>query len=167
MTDNQQAQVNINKDTNASLNSSPNTNTSYNHNTQANSSYMHTQTPIDDGLTQDSKNMALLNWLGCLFFGFIPPLIIFLVKKDDAYVQSQAREALNWSITFIITYIGLWIVSMILGFILAFIWAPLAFIPFLLLILYGFSHLVFCIMGAIQCSAGKDFRVPFNIRLIK
>ena len=27
---------------------------------------------------QDSTNIALLNWLGCLFFGFIPPLIIML-----------------------------------------------------------------------------------------
>jgi len=119
------------------------------------------------GNKQDSTNIALLNWLGCLFFGFIPPLIIFLVKTDDAYVRSQAKEALNWSITFVITYIGLWIVSMVLGFILAFIWSPLAFIPMMFLFLYAFSHVVFCIMGAIKCSSGQDFKVPFNIRLIK
>lgn len=117
--------------------------------------------------TQDSKNLALLNWLGCLFFGFIPPLILFLIKKDDAYVQSQAKEALNWSITFFLTYIGLWIAAMVIGFILAFIWAPLAFIPMLFLALFGFSHLVFCVMGAIKCNSGDNFRVPFNIRLIK
>lgn len=116
---------------------------------------------------QDSTNLALLNWLGCLFFGFIPPLILFLVKKDDAYVQAQAKEALNWSITFFITYIGLWIVAMVLGAILAFIWAPLAFIPMIFLFLYAFSHLIVCVMGAVKSSSGKDFRVPFNIRLIK
>ncbi|WP_201535282.1 DUF4870 domain-containing protein [Psychrobacter ciconiae] len=103
-------------------------------------------------ITQDSKNLALLNWLGCLFFGFIPPLILFLVKKDDAYVQSQAKEALNWSITFFLTYIGLWVAAMMIGFILAFIWAPLAFIPMLFLALFGFSHLIFCVMGAIAKS---------------
>ena len=118
-------------------------------------------------IKQDSTNIALLNWLGCLFFGFIPPLIIMLVKKDDAYVQSQAKEALNWSITFVVAYIGLWIVATILGFVLAFIFAPLAVIPMLALALFGFSHVVFCVMGAIKCSSGKDFRVPFNIRLIK
>lgn len=116
---------------------------------------------------QDSTNLALINWLGCLFFGFIPPLILFLVKKDDAYVQAQAKEALNWSITFLITYIGLWIVAMVLGFILAFIWSPLAFIPMMFLFLYALSHPVFCIMGAVKSSSGKDFRIPFNIRLIK
>ncbi len=48
---------------------------------------------------QDSKNMALLIWILTIFFGFIPGLIMYLVKKDDAYIQSQSKEALNWSIT--------------------------------------------------------------------
>ena len=150
----QQSHVNINKDaSNNDIN-----------NVQASSH----RTDMQAASTkQDSTNIALLNWLGCLFFGFIPPLIIMLVKKDDAYVQTQAKEALNWSITFVIGYIGLWIVAMILGFILAFIFAPLAMIPMLALVLFGFSHLVFCVMGAVKCSSGKDFRVPFNIRLIK
>ena len=34
-------------------------------------------------VTQDSKNTALLVWIGTIFFGFIPGLILFLVKKDD------------------------------------------------------------------------------------
>ncbi|MDZ4218566.1 MAG: DUF4870 domain-containing protein [Methylobacter sp.] len=31
----------------------------------------------------------------------------------------------------------------------------------------GIAQLVFCIMGAIAASSGKNFRVPFAIRLIK
>lgn len=153
-----QAQVNINKDAGA---------ITANRHAQMDTNGMNVQASNASGSTQDSTNIALLNWLGCLFFGFIPPLIILLVKKDDAYVQSQAKEALNWSITFFITYIGLWIVAMILGFILGLIFAPLALIPMFFLVLYGLSHLIFCIMGAIKCSSGKNFRVPFNIRLIK
>lgn len=145
-----QAQVNINKDA-----------------TTANSNGTNIQASNASGVTQDSKNMALINWLGCLFFSFIPPLILLLVKKDDAYVQSQAKEALNWVITFFITYIVLWIIAMVLGFILAFVWAPLAVIPMFFLMLFGLSHLIFCVMGAIKCSSGQNFRVPFNIRLIK
>ena len=158
MTDNtQQDQVNINKPT-------PNS-TDYS-STQTNSA-TNTPVPTATSTTQDSNNMALLNWLGCLFFGFIPPLVLFLVKKDDAYVQAQAKEALNWSITFFITYIGLWIIAMILGAILAFIWAPLALIPMIFLFLYAFSHIIVCVMGAVKSSSGQDFKVPFNIRLIK
>ena len=42
-------------------------------------------------ITQDSKNIALLMWIGTLFFGFIPGLILFLVKKEDAYIQKQSK----------------------------------------------------------------------------
>ncbi|WP_230655932.1 DUF4870 domain-containing protein [Psychrobacter sp. I-STPA10] len=118
-------------------------------------------------ISQDSKNMALINWLGCLFFGFIPPLVLFLTQKDDAYVQQQSKEALNWSITFFIGYLCLWIAVMVLGFILGMVFAPLAVIPMIIFILSGFLHPIFCIMGAVKCSSGQDFKVPFNIRLIK
>jgi len=103
---------------------------------------------------QDSKNLGLLLWILTLFFGFIPGLIFFLAKKDDAYVYDQAKEALNWSITAVIGYIA--------GFILTFI-----LIGILVLLAVGIAHLVFCIMGAIAASSGKDFRVPFAIRLLK
>lgn len=107
-----------------------------------------------ESISQDSKNMALLNWIGTLFFGFIPCLILYLVKKEDAYVQAQAKEALNWSITAIIGYVA----AIILSFIL---------IGVLLFPVLGICHLVFCIMGAIGASKGNDFRVPFTLRLLK
>ena len=125
------------------------------------------QSTAENEISQDSKNLVLLNWLGCLFFGFIPPLVLFLTQKEDAYVQQQSKEALNWSITFFLAYIGLWIVAMVLGFILGMIFAPLAFLSMLLLIAFAFTHPVFCIIGAIKSSSGQDYRVPFNLRLIK
>jgi hypothetical protein len=104
--------------------------------------------------SQDSKNIALLIWIGTIFFGFIPSLIVYLVKKDDAYVTDQAKEALNWSITATIAYFIAWISVFLL-------------IGLLLLPLLGIVHLVFCIMGAVGASNGSPFRVPFAIRLIK
>ena len=105
-------------------------------------------------VTQDSKNTALLVWIGTIFFGFIPGLILFLVKKDDAYVYDQSKEALNWSITAAIAYFA--------GVILTFI-----FVGIFLIIAVGICHLVFCIMGAVAVSKGAPFRVPFTLRLIK
>ena len=64
-------------------------------------------------ITPDSKNMALLTWIGTLFFGFIPGLILYLVKKDEIYIQDQSKEALNWSITVIIGYV----IALLLSFI--------------------------------------------------
>lgn len=104
--------------------------------------------------TQDSKNIALMTWIGTIFFGFIPGLIIFLIKKDDPYIQAQSKEALNWSIT---ATIG-WAVSFVLTFVL------IGMFGFMVL---GLCHLVFCIMGAVATSTGNAFKVPFAIRLIK
>lgn len=98
--------------------------------------------------------MAILIWILTIFFGFIPGLIFFLTKKDDAYVQDQAKEALNWSITATVVYVAGLILSVIL-------------IGFLVIAAVGIAQLVFCIMGAIATSNGKEFRVPFAVRLIK
>ena len=102
---------------------------------------------------KDSKNTAVLIWIGTLFLGFIPGLIVYLVKKDDAYILDQSKEALNWSITAAIGYVA----AMILTFVL---------IGFLVFVALGLCHLVFCVMGAIRASNGKTFRVPFALRLI-
>lgn len=114
-------------------------------------------------LSQDSKNMGLLNWIGCLFTGFIVPLVLLLVKKDDSYVQAQAKEALNMFISMIITYIGLWVLTIVFGV----IFAPLAIIPLLFMGLIGLAFFIFCVLGAIKCSNGENYKVPFNVRLLK
>lgn len=103
---------------------------------------------------KDSRNIAMLGWVLTIFFGFIPGLVLYLVKTEDPYVRAQALEALNWSITTMIAYV----VGMILMLIL---------IGFLVFIAVGICNLVFCIMGAVACSEGKAFRVPFTLRIIK
>jgi uncharacterized Tic20 family protein len=124
-------------------------------NTSSQAAEPQSASPESSGVaTQDSKNIALLIWIGTIFFGFIPGLIFDLIKKDDPYILDQAKEALNWSITAIIGYLA--------GIILTFI-----LIGILVLAGVGICHLVFCIMGAMGASNGKSFRVPYAIRLIK
>jgi uncharacterized protein len=115
------------------------------------------QTQVDGlatSVSQDSKNLALLLWLGTIFFGFIPGLIMYLVKKDDAYVLDQSKEALNWSITALIGYVA----GMILAIIVIGVFVMFA---------VGICHLVFCILGIVAATSAKPFRVPFALRLIK
>lgn len=98
--------------------------------------------------------MALLIWIGSIFLLFVPALIIYLVKKDDAYVTDQAKESLNWCITAVIgNVIGIVLTVVLIGVLI--MWAV------------GVCHVVFCILGAIKCSSGATFRVPFAVRLIK
>jgi uncharacterized protein len=119
------------------------------------------QAQIPDGTTQEltttnqeAKNMAVMVWVGTIFLSFIPGLVVYLTQKDNAYVQEQAKEALNWSITVIFGYLA----STILAFILIGIFGY-----FILVLL----NLVFGIMGAVAVSSGKAFKVPFALRLIK
>lgn len=104
--------------------------------------------------SQDSKNLALLVWIGSIFFGFIPGLILYLVKEDDAYVKDQSREALNWGITLLIGYA--------IAFVLTFVLIGVLFYPILWII-----NLIFCIMGAVAASKGETYRCPFSLRLLK
>ncbi|HTF95994.1 MAG TPA: DUF4870 domain-containing protein [Cellvibrio sp.] len=110
--------------------------------------------PVIPAVSQDAKNLVLLLWLGSIFFGFIPGLLMYLLKKDDAYVLDQSKEALNWSITALIGYVAGMILTVIL-------------IGVLVMAAVGICHLVFCIMGVIAATSGKPFRVPYALRLIK
>lgn len=102
----------------------------------------------------DGRTIAILVWVGTIFFGFIPSLIVFLIKKDDPFLNEHAKEALNWSIT---TAIG-WLCASMLTFML---------IGFLLFPVIILCNLIFSIMGAIKASNDQYFRVPVSLRLIK
>lgn len=109
---------------------------------------------ITTTVSQDSKNIALLTWLGTIFFSFIPSLIVYLIKTDDAFVQSHSKEALNWSITAAIAYaIAMVLTVVIIGAI---------FFPVIWVL-----NLIFCILGLIAASNGKSYQTPFALRLIK
>ena len=112
------------------------------------------ETEIRPTPSNETNNIVLLIWLGTLFFCFIPPLIIYLLKKDDAIVTDQAKEALNWSITVMIGYaIGGALMFILIGFVLV----PLVWL----------CNVVFCILGIVNASKGEAYRLPFNIRLLK
>lgn len=105
----------------------------------------------------DDKTLVLLTHLSGIFFGFLVPLIVWLVNKDNpakAYLTDESKEALNFQLTVLIA----WVVSGILVVVL---------IGFLLLPLVGIANLVFCIIAAVQVNSTGSYRYPFALRLIK
>lgn len=102
----------------------------------------------------NDKNIAVLTHIGGIFFGFIPSLIVWLLKKEDSpFLGEQAREALNFQITMLIGYVIAWVLAFIL-------------IGMLLFPLLWLTNLVLCIMAAVSVSKGEDYRYPFALRLI-
>jgi hypothetical protein len=105
--------------------------------------------------SSDEKSMGMLSHLLAIFFGFLAPLIIYLVKKDESkYVSEHAKESLNFQITLLIAYI----VCFFLMFVL---------IGILLMVLLHLFRLVVCIIATIRANEGKMYRYPFTITLIK
>jgi len=102
--------------------------------------------------TSDERILAILAHILTLVGSFIPPLVIYLLKKDESsFVAAHARESLNFQITVFIVIVILAIT--IIG--VLFIW------------LVGVIDLVLVIVAAVRASDNKLYRYPFTIRLIK
>lgn len=105
--------------------------------------------------TSDEKTMGILAHILTLVSGFLAPLIIYLIKKDESeYVRKQAIESLNFQISMAIYYIA----SCILIFVLIGIF--LVFAVYILAV-------ILAIIATVKASEGKIYRYPFTIRLIK
>lgn len=99
--------------------------------------------------------MAMLSHLLAIFFVFIPPLIIWLVKKqENPFIEDQAKEALNFQITMAIGWFA--------AFILSFVLIGVFIMPLLMI-----ANLVLCIIAALKANDGIAYRYPFALRLIK
>ena len=117
-----------------------------------NSPLLGTDTEPGYAPTSDEKTMAILSHVLCFAVGFLAPLIIYLVKKDEsAYVREHAKESLNFQIT-------IWIIIIVL---------LISLIGWFLLWLPGIVATVLIIVATIKASEGKLYRYPFSIRLIK
>ena len=65
-------------------------------------------------VSKDARNMAMLCHLLAIFTGFLGPLIIWLIKKDeDPFVDEHGKEALNFQITVFIAMFVSGILTMV------------------------------------------------------
>ncbi len=104
---------------------------------------------------ENNKLLAILANLGGVFFGFIPALVVFLIKKDEpSWVLDSAREALNWQITVMIAAM----VCVVLMFVL------IGIVLFWILMV---ANLVFSILATVKASEQQAYRYPLSLRLIK
>jgi uncharacterized Tic20 family protein len=102
------------------------------------------------GPSKDEKQMAMFCHLGLLIGGFLVPLIIWLMKKDESrYIDRNGKEALNFAITLLIGH-------MIGPFTLC--------ILTLVLLVVG---IMFPIQAAMAANRGETYRYPMCLRFIK
>jgi len=107
--------------------------------------------------TKDNLTMAMLAHLLGALLGFLGPLIIWLIKKDEhPFIDDQGKESLNFQLTLLIAHVALIVLDVVSCGLLAI--AHL--VPWVLGLIFG-------IMGAMEANQGKWYRYPFNIRFIK
>lgn len=103
----------------------------------------------------DGRTMGMLAHLLGIPLGFLGPLIIWLIKKDQSpFVDDQGKEALNFQLTVLIA-------AIIAGLTMCIA------IGFVLLPLVAVADIIFCILGAVAANKGTAYRYPFNMRFIR
>ena len=106
---------------------------------------------------QEDRTLAMLTHLSGIILSFIVPLVIWLTNKDKAdkaWLNDQAKEALNFQITIAIAYVACTILAVII-------------IGGLLMPLVWIVNLIFCILAGLKANEGVNYRYPFALRLIK
>jgi len=107
----------------------------------------------------DSRGWATASHLSAFVqFAGIPalfgPLVIWLMKRDDPYVEAQAKEALNFNISY-----------MIYGFAAAV--SIILLVGLVLLPVVLVTWFVLVIVATVKVAAGETYRYPMTIRFIR
>jgi uncharacterized Tic20 family protein len=113
--------------------------------------------PPDD----EERTLAMLCHLLPIVAGFIAPLIIWLIKKDQSrFLDHHGREAVNFQINVLIITFTLAIVAMVLTFIL------IGFLLFPVIFAVAIAALVLEVLAGIAASRGEWHRYPCTVRII-
>lgn len=119
-------------------------------------------TPPNAHARQWAMLAHLLTLLGYLIgIGhFIPPLVIWLAKRDeDEFIADQARESLNFQITYLLVSLVAAVVVFLL--MISCVGIPLAWMIALAL---PIAHLVLVVIAGLKASDGLRYRYPVAIR---
>lgn len=113
---------------------------------------------VFDGMTGniDSRNYSMLMHFAQLLcfvlpvFGWAVPLAMWLIKKDDEYIDQQGRIVCNWILSSLLyTLIGIVLAFILIGF----LWLFALFI----------LSIIFIIMGGIRAKDGEIRNYPMSI----
>jgi uncharacterized Tic20 family protein len=112
--------------------------------------------PIQIPSTSDDRTMGLLAHIGGIPTGFIIPLVIWLIKKDQSrFVDDQGKEALNFQLNLLVHAAILTVIGL----------ATCGF-GFLLFIPWGVYAIVMPIIAGVKAYGGDTYRYPATVRVI-
>ena len=109
-------------------------------------------------VSSQSRNLATLSHLSAFitFVGvpsMVGPLVMWLVHRDDPFVEEQAKDALNFNISFLIYGVAAAFSIVLLVGLIA---LPVVVVTWFVLV----------IVAAVKASRGEDYQYPFTIRFV-
>jgi uncharacterized protein len=106
----------------------------------------------------DDATWALAAYVGQLIIGFVAPLIVFLVRKDQSpFVRFHGAQALNAALSYLVVAVG----SVIVLFVSAAANAPAGLIiAFPVLFIFAIVHFVYLIIAAVKAGRREMYRLP-------
>ena len=119
-------------------------------------------------LSSDERMWAMFGHLSALsglltggIGNVVGPLIIWQMKKETMpFAAAEAREALNFNLSWL-----LWLILLTIAtFVLMFLFVGILLIP--VLILQGVVWVVFSILAGIKANDGQAYRYPLTLRFI-
>lgn len=117
---------------------------------------MTSATPNDE-----SRTLATLAHLLGIFTSFLGPLVIWLTKREsDPFVESEAKEALNFQITIALAHL----VNAIAGIVLVLVWWLVGWAVSLSILGVMLWWSVLAVQAA---NKGESYRYPFNLRFVR
>jgi uncharacterized Tic20 family protein len=124
---------------------------------------MTTETPTETfpapyETSSDSRNLAMLSHLSAFvaFVGIpslVGPLVVWLMNRDDPYVEAQAKDALNFNISFFLYGLAAAISIIVLVGIVA---LPAVVVTWFVLV----------IVASVKAANGENYRYPFTIQFV-
>lgn len=113
-------------------------------------------------VNQDDRKWGAIAHFSALIGLLLPlglvlgPLLVWALKKNDsAFIEQQAKAALNFQLTILIATFALALLSSLIRPLL-----PLAFV-------IGLAGLIFAAMAGFNVLKGRDSSYPWSLRLIR
>lgn len=105
--------------------------------------------------SSDQKTLTLVCHFGGIVLGFIPSLVIYLVKSDDTHLREHAKRALNFQLAVLVAAVAVSVISGILPF--ASFLFPVVWI----------GNIVLCVIAGMKANQGEMYEYPVSIPLVK
>ncbi len=110
---------------------------------------------------ENNKNTLVLTTLSCLILGFIVPLIVWILNKDNTEYAGKKflTDLLNFELTLFIAGVVLTLVNVIplLGQIVFVLGSTIVWL----------ANIVLIIVATIKVTKNEEYKFPFSLELIK